>query len=114
MSPEYSGCHVSNEFPTFQLDDSRVTLSFLVAYTLSPQIWKSFAVNSKGVGARRERLKPENFLAEEIWLPPMDWQHKIKSTAEKLAASKADRESVDLELEALLPAILDRAFKGEL
>jgi hypothetical protein len=114
VSSEYSGCHVSNEFPTFELDESRITLSFLVAYTLSPQVWKSLAVHSKGVGARRERLKPENFLAEEIWLTPMDWQRKIKSTTAKLAAAKADRESVGLEFDALLPAILDRAFKGEL
>lgn len=114
ISPEYSGCHVSNEFPTFELDENRVTLGFLVAYTLSPQVWKAFAVHSKGVGARRERLKPENFLAEEIWLPPMDWQQKIKLTTEQLAASKTESESVGLELDALLPAILDRAFKGEL
>ncbi len=114
VSTEYSGCHVSNEFPTFELDENRIILPFLVAYTLSPQVWKSFAAHSKGVGARRERLKPENFLTEEVWLPPMHWQRKIKSTADTLAATKAERDAVGLELDALLPAILDRAFKGEL
>lgn len=114
VSEEYDGCHVSNEFPTFELDENRVNLAFLVAYTKSPQIWKSFAVHSKGVGARRERLKPQNFLAEKIWLPPISWQQKIKATAEQLATAKHDRESAGLELDALLPSILDKAFKGEL
>lgn len=114
VSQEFSGGHVSNEFPTFELDENRVSLAFLVAYTLSPQTWKSFAVHSKGVGARRERLKPENFLAERVWLPPMVWQYQIKSTMEKLASSREHQKSVKVELDALLPAILDRAFQGEL
>ncbi len=114
VSPEYSGCYVSNEFPTFVLNDRKVNLAFLTAYTLSPQVWKNLAVHSKGVGARRERLKPESFLAENIWLPPLEWQLKIERVTKDLAAARVHRTSVDLDVDALLPAILDRAFKGEL
>jgi len=112
VSSAFDGCHVSNEFPTFRLNEDRIINAFLVAYTKSPNVWKQLAVHSKGVGARRERLKPENFLAHEIWLPPLVWQHKIKTTADKLATLKVDRDSTTQQLDALLPAILDRAFKG--
>jgi hypothetical protein len=44
----------------------------------------------------------------------MDWRRKMISMAEKLAASKSNRESVDLELDALLPVMLDQDFKGKL
>lgn len=111
---EYDGFHVSNEFPTFELDRKKIDVSFLLAYTKSPQVWKSFAVHSKGVGARRERLKPENLLAETLWLPPLEWQQKIKQTGNWLASIRQTYADTQPELDALLPSILDRAFKGEL
>ena len=67
-----------------------------------------------GAGNRRIRLKESVFLSEEIWLPPLPWQEKIKSIKTKLESVKLERDSVGLQLDALLPAILDKAFRGEL
>jgi type I restriction enzyme S subunit len=118
INAEYDGCHVSNEFPAFDCDKERVLPEFLLAYFSTPAVWEALKRRVTGIGGgagnRRIRLKEAILLSDEIWLPPMDWQRKIKSTGEKLAAAKTDRKAVDLELDALLPAILDRAFKGEL
>jgi type I restriction enzyme S subunit len=115
---DYVGGHVSNEFPVFECDHDRILPEFLLAYFSTPAVWEALKRKVTGIGGgagnRRIRLKEGVLLSDEIWLPPMDWQYKIKSTAEKLAASRADREAIGLELDALLPSILDRAFKGEL
>lgn len=118
IGADYDGSHVSNEFPAFECGQDRIHPSFLLAYFSSPAVWEALKRKVTGIGGgagnRRIRLKESVLLAEEIWLPPVDWQQKIKSTAEKLMALKADRQTVGMELDALLPAILDRAFKGEL
>jgi hypothetical protein len=49
-----------------------------------------------------------------IWLPPIEWQEKIKVTAKKIENIKSEQSLIDNEFNALLPAILDKAFKGEL
>ena len=115
MVPESLHDHyVSNEFPCFLVDGDYLNNEFLAAYLMSPSVWRQLAIHSKGVGARRERLKPVNFLDYEIWLPPLAWQQKIKQVSEKLAVVRTEREKNMQKLDALLPAILDKAFKGEL
>jgi type I restriction enzyme S subunit len=118
IDADYDGGHVSNEFPAFECDRNRILPDFLLAYFSTPAVWEALKRKVTGIGGgagnRRIRLKESVLLSDEIWLPPIDWQRKIKSTAEKLAASKTDREAVGVELDALLPSILDRAFKGNL
>jgi len=53
-------------------------------------------------------------LSQEIWLPPVEWQQKIKVVSNALYSMKTDQDIVSGELDALLPSILDKAFKGEL
>lgn len=118
VDADYDGCHVSNEFPAFECDKHRILPEFLLAYFSTPAVWEALRRKVTGIGGgagnRRIRLKESILLSDHIWLPPMAWQRKIKSIAEKLAASKTDWDLVGLELDALLPAILNRAFKGEL
>lgn len=118
ISSEYDGHHVSNEFPAFECNEDQVLPEFLLAYFSTPAVWEALKRNVTGIGGgagnRRIRLKESVLLSDEIWLPPMEWQRKIKSTAEQLALTKQDGDLVGIELDALLPAILDRAFKGQL
>lgn len=118
ISKDYDKHHVSNEFPTFECVLEKVLPEFLLAYFSTPVVWEALKRKVTGIGGgagnRRIRLKESILLSEEVWLPPMSWQHKIKATAEQLATAKHDRESAGLELDALLPSILDKAFKGEL
>jgi len=118
ISKDYDKHYVSNEFPTFECVLEKVLPEFLLAYFSTPVVWETLKRKVTGIGGgtgnRRIRLKESILLSEEVWLPPMSWQHKIKVTAEQLATAKHDRESVGVELDALLPSILDKAFKGEL
>lgn len=118
VGKDYNKHHVSNEFPAFECVSEKVLPEFLLAYFSTPVVWEALKRKVTGIGGgagnRRIRLKESVLLSEEIWLPPISWQQKIKATAKQLATAKHDRESEGLELDALLPAILDKAFKGEL
>ncbi|WP_133510307.1 restriction endonuclease subunit S [Candidatus Thiosymbion oneisti] len=118
IGKDYDQHHVSNEFPAFACVTDRILPEFMLAYFSTPVVWEAIKRKVTGIGGgagnRRIRLKEDVLLSDEIWLPPIRWQQKIKTTTEQLAIAKQDRESAGLQLDALLPAILDRAFKGEL
>ncbi len=118
IGKDYDQHHVSNEFPAFACVTDRILPEFMLAYFSTPVVWEAIKRKVTGIGGgagnRRIRLKEDVLLSDEIWLPPIRWQQKIKTTTEQLAIAKQDRESAGLQLDALLPAILDRAFRGEL
>jgi type I restriction enzyme, S subunit len=57
---------------------------------------------------------PAQVLAHELWLPPISWQNRLAEVQTEVDALQHLEAETAAELEALLPAILDRAFKGEL
>ncbi|EIJ0985159.1 TPA: hypothetical protein I7701_20715 [Vibrio vulnificus] len=118
VDEERNGGHVSNEFPMFECDLTRVLPEFLLAYFSSPYVWEAMKRKVTGIGGgagnRRIRLKEKVLLSEKVWLPPIEYQVKIKQTAEAISASMPSRQEVNIHLEALMPSILDKAFKGEL
>jgi len=111
---DLDGRFVSNEYPTFDCDESRVLPEFLEAYFKNPEVWQEVAVGSKGLGDRRQRVPPEQVLAHRLWLPPMAWQKTLAEARSRLAAEQPTRSLVELQLDGMLPAILDKAFRGEL
>lgn len=118
VTDELDGAHVSNEFPAFRCDEQKIIPEFLMAYFSTPVVWENLKRKVTGIGGgagnRRIRLKESVLLSEEIWLPPLAWQQKIRQVSEKLAVVKKEREKNMKEIEELLPAILDKAFRGEL
>ena len=68
--------YASGEFPTFTATD-RVQPAFLRLMTQRPGLWKAMAANSKGLGGRRERLNPVDFLALPALFPPVPEQRRI-------------------------------------
>ena len=54
-----------------------------------------------------------DFLKVNIPLPPMSTQQKSRQVKAKVDIMKQEREMSIKELDAMLPSILDRAFKGE-
>jgi type I restriction enzyme S subunit len=47
-------------------------------------------------------------------LPPIEWQNRIAEVRAEVDALKRLQAETAAELDALLPSILDKAFKGEL
>jgi len=114
VTKEFDGAFVSQEYPTFECDPQCVRAEFLVAYFRPSHVWKDVARGSKGLGDRRQRVQPEQILAHELWLPPIDWQNRLAKVHAEVDGLKRLQAETAAELDALLPAILDKAFKGEL
>jgi type I restriction enzyme, S subunit len=114
VTPEFDGAFVSQEYPTFDCHPERVRSQFLAAYFKPAHVWKAVAAGSKGLGDRRQRVQPAQVLAHELWLPPLAWQNRLAEVQAEVDALKPLQAETAAELDALLPSILDRAFKGDL
>ena len=108
------GLFVSPEFPVFEVDQNQVLPEVLDVYFRTPSIWPALAGASTGTNVRRRRLNPKDFLNYQMPLPPMPTQEKLAKVKTKAEAQKKLQSETAAELDALLPSILDKAFKGEL
>jgi len=111
---ECDGLYVSPEFPVFEVDESKVLPEVLDVYFRSPSVWPRLAGSSTGTNMRRRRLNPRDFLAFEMPVPPMEVQHRLFRIRKAILGTASEKASVTSRLEALLPSILDRVFRGEL
>jgi type I restriction enzyme S subunit len=111
---ECDGLVVSPEFPVFEIDQSQVLPDVLDVYFRTPLVWPLLSGASTGTNVRRRRLHPSEFLAFKIPLPAMDVQYRLREVKAKADALKRLQAETAAALDALLPAVLDRAFKGEL
>ncbi len=108
------GFVVSTEFPVFEVDQSCVLPEILDVYFRSPQVWPLLSATSTGTNVRRRRLNPRDFLEFQMPLLPMSEQLQFREVKKQMDAVKRLQAETSAELEALLPSVLDRAFKGEL
>jgi type I restriction enzyme S subunit len=114
VPPELDGCVVSPEFPVFEVNENRVLPEVLDIYFRTPSVWDILGQISTGTNVRRRRLNPSNFLEFKMPLPSMQTQEQLRKVKRKVDTMKQLREEAIKELDALLPSILDKAFKGEL
>jgi type I restriction enzyme S subunit len=114
VPPDCDGLVVSPEFPVFEVDESRVLPEVLDVYFRTPSVWPTLSGASTGTNVRRRRLNPADFLRHDFPLPPITTQRKLQEVKRRVEEGRQYRESAAKELAAMLPAILDRAFRGEL
>jgi len=116
VTPDFDGWYLSPVFSTFRADRSRLDPAFLDWYCKRDAIWIELQRNSRGIGARRETVSPETFLALEIPLPPPAEQRRIVARIEELAAkieeAKALRKRAGEEAEALYSKQVDALFSS--
>ena len=111
---ECDGCVVSTEFPVFEVDRERVLPEVLDTYFRTPSVWPEIAGASTGTNVRRRRLNPNDFLSHKMPLPSRWIQERLCAVRTKMDALNRLQTETAAELDALLPSILDRAFKGQL
>ena len=109
-----AGWFVSPEYRTFRCVPSEVRPGYMAALIRTEWFWGRLAKATRGVGARRERTRPEQFLSIEIPMPSVEQQAVAEQVFAGLDAIKDLRTETSVALDALMPAILDRAFKGDL
>jgi len=85
VEKDVDGCFASGEFPTFELDLSRVYPRWIHWLTKTEQFWKKCADLSQGTSGKN-RIKPDLFLTIEIPLPPLDEQRRIVARIEAVSA----------------------------
>ena len=112
--PEFAGWFASPEYRTFRCDPTEARPSYLAALVRTEWFWSRLAQATRGVGARRERTRPEQFVAIEIPVPELEQQRRGEAVFAQLHAAKQLQTETTIELDTLLPSILDRAFNGEL
>lgn len=105
---------VSPEYRTFRCIDGKSVPGYLSAIVRTEWFWGRLSHATRGVGARRERTRPEQFLNIEVPMPDVEQQQKGEKMFAEVSALKGLQDKTAAELDALLPAILDKAFRGEL
>lgn len=114
VQPECDGLVVSTEFPVFEVNQEKVLPETLDVYFRTPSVWPMISEISTGTNARRKRLHPSAFLAYEMPLPPMKTQLRLREIKRHVDELRQHHAIQRKELETFLPAVLDRAFRGEL
>lgn len=113
-SPNFAGSFVSPEYRTFRCVEGKAIPEYLAALTTTSWFHDRLKDLTQGAGARRERVRPELFLNLELPMPSVDEQKRITRGLSHLEPLKQLQAQTRAELEALLPSILDKAFRGEL
>jgi len=110
---ECDGHFVSPEFPVFTVNEERVLPEVLDVYFRSPSVWPSLSGASTGTNVRRKRLNPQDFLDYVFPLPARQVQYALRAVRQRMNELQPLQDQSPL-LDAMLPSILDRAFKGAL
>jgi type I restriction enzyme S subunit len=77
------GHYASAEFPTFEVRAGEADARYIKHLCSWPDFWQKLQGQSKGIGARRERVSAQRLLAIEVPLPSLEEQRRV---ADKLDA----------------------------
>ncbi|RJS73859.1 restriction endonuclease subunit S [Methanophagales archaeon] len=115
ISPEMDCAFVSNEFPTFKIDETRVFPKFLEMYFKQRWIWNEVEKYCTGTTkASRNRFKEKFFLNLDISLPAKEEQKhivaRIESLLAKIEEARRLRGEAVKEAEKLFELFLRRIF----
>ncbi len=98
---EHCGCFVSNEFPQFMVDKSRLNAEYLYLYFTTTKVVRAVEAASVGSAAvSRNRFKEEEFLSFPIPLPPLPVQEAIVAHWRKAREAAAKSRDTVAKLEA--------------
>ena len=108
---EADGRFVSNEFPTFDVNDEVADPRFIALLLRSRRIWTELSELITGIGARRERLQVDEFLSYEVPLPDLSDQREAVSRADAFAVLAVRQASEAASVRRLAGAALQDALK---
>jgi|JI10StandDraft_1071094.scaffolds.fasta_scaffold01536_18 type I restriction enzyme S subunit len=86
---EFDGYYVSDEYPTFKIDETKADVKFLHYYFNQAKTWKAVEQYCIGVTkASRNRFKEKFFLDFQINLPSVSYQHEIVKKIESIESKR--------------------------
>ncbi len=112
--PEDQGRVGSHRFVTCVPQAGVAAAEFLCFYFLTPEGLEKIGEASPGGAGRNRTLGLEKLAEIEVPVPRYEQQLRFCRLQQRVCSMRVTREAAAKELDALLPAILDRAFRGEL
>lgn len=112
VRPEHEGAVVSNEFPLFDLDESRLIPEYLYLYFQQPLVWEVVAAQCIGTTKTRLRWKEERFSKYEMPLPSLVEQRRIVDLIAALDDTIQATHENAKTLAHVLAARRDAVFRG--
>lgn len=113
VTQEFDGLFLSPVYSTFEAIENN-NIKYVAEFCKLPTTWQKMLDVSKGIGARRNSIYSNDFLKIEIPLPPIEKQNHIVTMLDKLNSVTTSHTATEKELDQIIPALLDKAFKGEL
>jgi type I restriction enzyme S subunit len=110
---ELAGWFASPEYRTFRCISTEVRPGYLSVLVSTEWFWRRLASATRGVGARRERTRPEQFLGIELPMPDTEQQKRGEKLFAEVNVLKRLQAETAAELDSILPAILTKVFAGE-
>lgn len=108
---DVDGCHVSNEFPTFQVDEARLDVRYLHALFRNPAMWSYVEAKSTGgTPTSRNRFKETELGELVIPLPSIDVQRAVVSRVEIVLNAARLRSALETRLETLVASSINKVF----
>ena len=108
-----AGCYCSGEFPLFLPKSDRLEPRWFHWVTKTTWFWHRCDAQSRGTSGKN-RIRPENFLAIRIPVPPLQEQRRIVARVEELAAKIEEafrvRQSAGQESATLLQSRIGEVF----
>ena len=107
---EYDGWFASPEYRTFCCITGDCDWQYLSHIVATHWFQRQLASATRGVGARRERVRPEMLLELELSFPELERQvNGTRLLDKQLAGKRLSAKASELET-ALLPSLLDKVF----
>ncbi|MGV0814912.1 restriction endonuclease subunit S [Mycolicibacterium boenickei] len=109
IPPELDGVVVTNEFPLFDVELSKVDPTYLVYYVQTEQFLGRLEGASAGASGQN-RVKEAAFLALPIPLPPINEQRRIAAILTKADSLRARRQQTLKQVDGLAQSIFTDMF----
>ncbi len=110
VTAEMDGRFVSPEYRTFRCEANRLLPRYMANLLQTPWFYGRLAPASRGVGARRERVRPELFLNLPLPMPGLEKQKQALGVFERLAGARELAAEARRARAALSHSALTRIF----
>jgi len=111
VSEPLSGCFVSNEFPLFTVDETKLSVEWFELFTMTPLCWEQCDNKARGTSGQN-RIRPEKFLEVTIPLPHLTVQKSmvqaITQALSKLTEVQSNNRALGLDFDRLIAAMACR------
>jgi type I restriction enzyme S subunit len=113
-SSDFAGWYVSPEYRTFRCVPSEARPGYLSHLVRTEWFWSRLKNATRGVGARRERTRPEQFLELEIPMPTVEKQAQAELIFAKINLLNELQVDTATEFDELMPSLIAKALAGRL